>query len=139
MLDDLVDAVGKALHSRFSEVTVYSEQVPQNFRKPCFLIRIPQSSQKPQLGKRYLQQYLFEVLYFPQKSNDMQQEYRRILLELYDVLEFIKCSFGLFRSHNMRHEIKDNLLHFFMEFHVIWERDTSPVPYMKKYTLKEKN
>ncbi|MDP4152598.1 MAG: hypothetical protein Q8865_04030 [Bacillota bacterium] len=119
MVNGIIDGISVKLNGTFGDgYKIYSDTVEQGFSEPCFFILALDPSQTPLLGNRYLRQHPFDVHYFPAKPDN--SELHSIGSALFCTLEFITLSDGsLARGTDMKYEIVDNVLHFFVSFDLI--------------------
>lgn len=87
MIDKIIKAMAGTLHMAFDDITIYTENVPQGFCESSFFIRLLNAKQKPLLGNRFFQEYLFDIHYFPKSEYRENEEMNRVTLKLYDILE----------------------------------------------------
>lgn len=118
MINSVIYGISTALNTEFgSGYKIYMEQVKQDLRESCFFISCINSSRKLFAGKRYLNQNMFCVQYFPQTEN-VYQECNQIMERLYDCLEYIFLSAEekTLRGTQMNGKIVENILNFFVNY-----------------------
>lgn len=108
-------AVIEKIHSFFPTYKKYGEEIVQGFQAPCFFIKLFPVENTQVMGRRYTRQHVFNVHYFPvtDYAND---EMHDMAERLYEILEYIAPTTALIRGTKMKHEIHDNVLHFFVEY-----------------------
>ena len=105
--------------------------VEQGLQEPCFFVKSLITSQTPYPSQRLYRQYSFDVQYFPSASNN-NKEMREIGEELFSVFEILELLDGLtIRAVNMRHEIQNGILHFFVDYNVFLDIDKDDVEDME--------
>lgn len=114
-INDLKLGINKILRSKFSNIAVHDEDIKQGFEKPCFFISVLNSYQKKEFNRRYRKNICFDIHYFSYKEN-VNNEFSNIADNLYEALEYVKINKNLYRANNMRHEVIDGVLHFFLNF-----------------------
>lgn len=121
MLENTITGISRALYDAFGEeYERYVDKVTQDLNEPCFLIIPLNQGREQKLGRRYELSQSFDVHYFP-KSEDNTLECAGVLERLYDVLEYITVSGDLVRGTDMRGEIVNGVLHFFVDYNVfLW-------------------
>lgn len=138
MINNIIDGIAVKLHQIEPDYTLYKEEIPQGFDEPCFSILHIQSSNAGKLPVRYLRRNAFDIHFFPDtKSANQKEEMYRIGEALFLALEHIKVLDNLARGTNMRYEIVDGVLHFFVnyDFYVKRQPDGEEI-YMKSLNSK---
>lgn len=115
MINSIVDGIIAAVKTAYPSCDVYTEQVEQGFEPPCFFVRPVNPEIKQFLGKRYYRQHLFAVHYFP-ALEDSRAEINTVIEKLYLYLEYITADGDPLRGTNMRTEISDDVLVFFVNY-----------------------
>ncbi|MCI8806006.1 MAG: hypothetical protein HFE59_09030 [Clostridiales bacterium] len=130
MTNNIVGGIAKAIFNEFGKDTViYSEEVKQGFKYPCFSITLLKASSEKGIGGRvkYINSYV--IRYFPKeklKNKDMNS----ILKRLFKCLEFIdakrvirgcdmrsdKSSAVNINSLSSEYESGDGVLNFFVNY-----------------------
>lgn len=119
MINKILDAISQALNSEFGDsYELYSENIKQDFKEPCFFIRCLNPSKQDFLGNRYLRKYLFDIQYFPKNKKNLNSELYSIQERLFNCMEYINMDEDLIRGMKMRGEIVDKTLHFFINYNV---------------------
>ena len=140
-LDDVKEGVISKLSSfKEPDTPIYSEELEQGFKEPCFFVRLLQTTQEQQLANRYRRDHLIEIRYFPVQESNLNEQLLVIAESLYDGLEYITINNGLIRGGGMIHEVIDNVLHFSVRYTMNVRRDEPEHEYMgylyKKEVLK---
>ena len=119
MVNNIIDGISLRLDEVFGETCrISSEKVDQGLKEPYFLIFVISPSRKPIIGQRHSAKNNFDIHYFP-KEHDNRAEMTNIGEALYDALEYIKLLNGdLVKATNMRYEIIDGVLHFFINYNM---------------------
>lgn len=117
MIQQIIDGIVAALRTAFPEVArVYTEEVKQGFKEPCFVLCLLKSTYEQFLGNRYYLTNLFSVQYFPDGKSDVKAECYSIADRLFRALEYIKTGDDLQRGVNKHSEEIDGTLKFFVNF-----------------------
>lgn len=96
----------------------YVEQVKQGFDEPAFFVMQLNSGQTKGLDRRYKRSLLYNVHFFPHPDSLTKKEDCRTMGErLYEALEYINVN-GPVRANDMKYEVVDEVLHFFLSFSV---------------------
>lgn len=123
MLSKIIDGIAIQLNNIFGDgCTIYTEDVKQSLKEPCFLITHISSQSSELLSDRYRRENTFDILYFPKRSND-HAEMECIAELMYAGMNHITLTDGTIRNGTgMRHETVDGLLHFFVNYNTITKR-----------------
>lgn len=91
MINTIKDGIVAALVAEFPGVPVFDEAVEQGIVEPSFSVRCVEPQQRLFRGKRYYQEDLFEVVYFPPEDNRYQSS-NDTVQRLFICLEVITLS-----------------------------------------------
>lgn len=118
MLNDVIESVVKALHTAFGDgYRIYTDNVRQGLRSPCFFVQTLNTDIKPLPMRRCLVRCLFDIHYFP-KCGD-KKEMLDTAERLGGALEIISLSdTGKLRGIDRNYEIVDGVLHFFITYNL---------------------
>lgn len=130
-INDLKIGINQALDKEFPNITIYGEEIKQDFEEPCFFIKILASAQDKELGRRYKKNTSFDIHYFSDKE-DINTDCLDMADKLYEVLEYVKVNNSLYRASNMKHEVIDGVLHFFLQFNYKVVKQMEEAPKMGK-------
>lgn len=144
MTNDIIKGIAAALKGTFgSEYEVYAEDIPQNFKEPCFAIVHVLSDRSAKLPNRYLSRNRFDVHYFPKSDHQAKQEMRSVGESLFLSLEYINVLDNLCRGTKMSYEIIGGVLHFLVNYDMYIAKEEVEEPLMmtleKTSTLEENN
>ena len=136
MFNDLIDAISKRLVEYFPESVpnIYSENIEQGFSEPCFYISLINSTNKNKLGPGRSKRYKFDIMYF--NNNLGNDDLNTMGDKLSTVLEDIQIGDALIHGFDIEYEVKDNKLHFFVEYPVLASYEVEKVS--KMASLKER-
>lgn len=83
MLNEILNAVIGRLNELFGEnYTIYTDKAGQEFQKPCFFVRISETSERPMIGQRYFRRTGIAIQYFSiEKSSREENQVLDILME----------------------------------------------------------
>lgn len=119
MINKILDAISNALSDEFGDdYEIYSEDIKQDFKEPCFFILCVNPSEQNFLGNRYHRKYLFDIHYFSKNKRNLNSELYSIQEKLFNCMEYIQLNEDLIRGTKLRGEIIDNTLHFFVNYDV---------------------
>lgn len=133
-VNDVRRGVIATLKQNFPNIKIYGEEIKGGFQEPCFFVKVFPVSHIREQGRRYLRAHSLDIHYFP-ATEYANEEMHDIAEQLYNVMEYITVTGQLCRGTNMRHEIVDGVLHFFVnyDFHV-WREAPEEI---KMQTLDE--
>jgi hypothetical protein len=109
MLDKLDRAVATGLKD-VKDCTVYREDVPQGFQKPCFMVTIYDQNPSAGINRRLKNHVRFDIMYFPEDGAGYQEE-------CWTVGEALTREFRVpeFKIKNRNLKITDKILHFLFD------------------------
>ena len=120
-LDDVRQGVMAKLEEfKEPDTPIYGEEIEQGFKEPCFFVKLLRTSQEHRLSSRYRRNHLFDIHYFPGSGPNKNEHLLTMAENLYDHLEIVSVNGCLVQGIDMRHEMIDHVLHFFVRytFHV---------------------
>ena len=68
MINNIKQAIGKALADSYPNLTIYDEDVPQKFKTPSFIINVVDMAYQKRLNQKYDGKITFDVAYFSDKK-----------------------------------------------------------------------
>ena len=134
MINKIINAISNAIYkefctnpmltpNKFTDYEIYTEQVDQDLKEPCFLIQHVESSLKPIITPRYYFKNTFDILYFSDQISKS-EDFNTRSFKLYSVLEFVKTEDNdKLHGTNMNHKIIDDVLHFYVDYNLILRRE----------------
>lgn len=123
MIDQVISGIADALYEEFGEgYEIYTENVKQGLKEPCFFITCASPTGGQYLGRRYLREHLFVVQYFPESGIEPKAECMAIQDRLYEALEFITVAGQLKNGTGMEGEVVDEVLHFQVNYKFFMDR-----------------
>lgn len=122
MIDEIITGISLALDKKFNEqadaYTIYSEKVEQGLKEPCFIISPVEVSKTPFLNLRSKCSYEFDIVFISKSGT--QAEMLRTADLLFPTLNMITLlNGGMLLGYDMRYEITDDVLHFFVRYPVV--------------------
>lgn len=131
-INKVTDGICMALNESFGDkCEIYTENVEQGLKEPCFSILVRQTSLDQVIGRRYFRTLPFAVHYFPESKTDPLAEIQDIVEELHDVLEYIEVDGDLLRGTKMSHTVSDGVLVFMVNYDCFVYKDIEPDPEME--------
>ena len=116
-INSVIGGISAALDMEFGEgYTIYSEEVKQGFKEPCFFITALEPSENRFLANRFFRSQPFCIQYFPHNRQSPRAECADTAERLYGLLDFITAGGDLIRGTQMHHSITDDILSFFVNY-----------------------
>ena len=121
MINDIIAGISKKLYATFGEnYPVYVEDVEQYLQEPCFCITHVTTSQQRISTYRYITKNLFDILFFAADGQEKKNQMHTTANKLFDALEYIQAPVNdTLNGINMRYEIVDGVLHFFVNYDIV--------------------
>ena len=136
MVNELIRAIAKAIRKEFQQEPIYSEQVEQGLQEPCFFILCLSQKEQAKLDVRFLAQHAFVISYVPKGGN---ADCWEVQAKLQRLLEFITLDDdSVVRGTNRKGEIKEGILHFFVDYDFYMKKEKEPEIYMELLQIDEK-
>lgn len=135
MIHSIMEAVIMTLEREFGdEYQYYREEKQQEFQAPCFFARCVKHSCRPFLGKRYFRQNQFCIQYFPETKEQENEKCCAAAERLFPCLEYLEVDGDFVRGTDMKYEITDGVLYFFVNYDLFLYRIAEDVPAMEEIT-----
>lgn len=133
--NDIIDGVSIKLNEIFGdEYIIYDNNVKQGLEMPCFFIKSLPSNKKRLIGNRY-ENELNLVIYSMLEEENL-EEFNNISDKLYE-LEYITLLNGdLLKGYDMKTEISDSELLFFITYKYFTYKDTTRDSEMEEISSK---
>lgn len=117
MGNDLITGVMTRLRDTFGEdTTVYFDEVKQELNEPCFFVRTLEVSQELVVRNRYRRVYHLDIEYHPEDRQQTAREIADVANTMLMAMEYIHIGENLTRGTNIRYEVQDKVLHFFVDY-----------------------
>jgi hypothetical protein len=138
MIDEIRKAILRKINTfRDKDTKIYSETIEQGFQEPCFFVKEVNTSHERELGNRYKRDHLYDIHYFPNPNSPTKNADMRAMAEvLYEQMEYIEVAGRLLMGFDMKHEIVDGVLHFFVRYSMIVYKETEPIPLMENLEIE---
>ena len=135
MINKIIDGISISLHLEFGEeYEIYTDSVEQGLQEPCFSVFSINHSTEGVLGNRYNRINRFCIQYFP-STDEINAECNEILERLYDCLEYIQVDYSPLRGKQMRGEMVDDVLNFFVDYDMYVYKIGSPKDPMEELKI----
>ena len=114
MVDEIIEGIVAQIRTAYPNHQIYVDHVEQGLEQPCFFVRCVNQSHIPRLYKRHREDFLFEVLYYPEE--EIRAECETVAYSLYDFLEHIPFQSGMLRGEQRNSKVEEYVLHFFVSY-----------------------
>lgn len=122
-------ALEAKLKATYPGTTVLKDVATAGVQKPFFLIKTESITQKKEVGNRYLRSASFDVQYHSDAADAAYTKGEA----LFEALEVIDVG----RAQTMNFKVKDEILHFAVQYTTTLKTPKTPLPTMKKLEVKE--
>lgn len=142
IVESLTVALSKGLENIFDKPRVYQDMLPMGYKSPCFFITHIDTQVDKRLFNRYRAVVNYDITYHPEERKFHSKEFSEVVEKMTYGLELVQLEDGSYvRGSNIRYEVQDSVLHFFItfDFFVIRakERGTKMQVLHQRYGLKE--
>jgi len=108
MISEIKQAITQKILGLYPSATVYADDIPQNFKKPSFLLTLIEQNYGKGLANKYNSTVSFDVAYFSDKGkNEVKSDCQAVQVNLLRTLNTLDT----FRVQNLQANITDNVLH----------------------------
>lgn len=121
------------LAEAFPDMEVYGEEIKQGLEAPCFFVALLDFEQTRELNTRFMRYMPFDVHYFPKENSNA--DAHDMAEKLYSLFQFITINGVTYVVTNTKHEIVDEVMHFF--FDINFRVKLSEADEVKMRTLKQ--
>lgn len=120
MLNDILDGVTQRINELFGDdYEIYTDEVQQGLKEPCFFVQFMEPAEKPMIGQRYFRQTYMYIQYMPGEVLQPNRELNRVADVLMDGMEYITLADGsLLRGTGRSHRREDGILTFFVSYNL---------------------
>lgn len=137
MVNNIVLGIAQKIRTVFSETnySLYTENIEQGFKEPCFFVSLISHTQKQRLGNRYRETYSFDISYYPSADGSTNEECLEVAEGLYEILEYITADSDLLRGININSKITEGILHFYVDYNIFVIREKIPETNMEEVII----
>lgn len=113
MVNEIVNGISNAIHSEFPNVPIYSESVEQGLKEPCFFVFPLNPSESPLIDNRAVRKIPVVIQYLTKDESEVHS----VAENLFPMLRRITLLDGSqVNGLNLKYEVNDGVLHFFVEY-----------------------
>lgn len=115
MIEKIIDGILAALNEEFEGCTLYTEEVKQGMKEPCFFVSCISPNTKVLRGRRYQHTNQFAVQYLTNAA-EPRADCNRVSEQLFNCLELITVDGDLMRGTGMEAVVSDDVLTFVVNY-----------------------
>lgn len=135
MINDIINAISIRLYEAFSDgYKIYLNDVQQGLTEPCFLITVVDYSKEQLLQSRSKRLVPFDILFFPNKGKSQCYEVADQMMNELDMITLLNSD--MMHGTEMRAEIVDDVLHFFVNYNFMATVENEPLDSMESIDIK---
>lgn len=128
MIEKIISGISRTLFDIFGEdVEIYTEDVKQGFKEPCFIIELVDEKVTNGVAGRLIAKDLFSVTYYPVKDIANKDIQKTIGL-LRGALRVISVGDDLVRTTNLSLDVADSELHITFDTTTHFIESTENIP-----------
>ena len=147
MINKIIDGISQKLFQEFGgKYKIYTEEVKQGLKAPCFFIDVLEPSEELFRGNRYRQINPFCIQFIPD-TKEKKEKCSTIINELYRVLEYISIDetveeenpiISLVRGSKMQGIYNDGRLNFYVNYDMFVIKSNDDTEKMEHYDYENK-
>lgn len=115
MINAIIAGISTALFKEFGYEN-HMEEIKQDLKEPCFFIACMNPTFRQYLGRRYFRENQFVIQYFPESRDQRNAECNEVAERMNWCLEIIQAGDEPIRGTQMKYEIIDGVLNFFVNY-----------------------
>ncbi len=116
IINEIISGISVKLYNAFGdEYDIYTENIDQGFKEPCFLISSASAITDRFRNNVYVENNLFSITFFP-STKDKAKECNNVREKLYDLLEFLEFQGSLLGGKDMEGIVQDDVLVFTVNY-----------------------
>lgn len=133
MINAIIEAISMSLNAEFGDrYKIYREVKRQGLQEPCFFIQCLNPTNQLFLNKRYFRTNQFCIQYFPEREERKKEECYAVAERLFQCLEWLEVKEDLMMGTQMRYELVNGMLHFFVNYDTFVYKITKNSPFMEE-------
>lgn len=119
MINNIIEGISINLKNGFGDTySIYSGDIKQDLKRPCFFIKALDPSISAKLGNRQYREYPFDIHYYPGEETENSFEMNTVAESLIDILKLIPLKDDLIRGSHMTYQVEDSILHFKVKYNL---------------------
>lgn len=121
MVNGIIGGIAAAISNEFGDdYTIYTEEIEQGFKEPCFFIQSITVAERQFLGRRYLFNQSFVVQYFSKEDKTSNEDMYLVAERMMRALEIIEQigedETNKLRGTSRNYRIIDKILNLFVDY-----------------------
>lgn len=113
MIQKIIEGISSTIYEEFGgEFTIYSEEVKQGLKEPCFIISCVRTGHKAEMRRVDTQNNLFWVQFIPKENGRENAECYSVAERLARCLKYITVGGDLVRGVDIHYEVNEGVLTF---------------------------
>lgn len=134
----MVDGISEAVLNEFGTEYDFVGNISQSgTEQGSFYIHSYEGSREAMLAMQYKSKNSFTIYYYPKSVDAYTEELGSTCERLYDCLEYIKESDNLIRGINMRSEVYEGVLHFFVDYYLNLQKESAKEASFDELVIQE--
>lgn len=134
MYKNLIEGISVSIYNEFGDdVNIYADDIAQGFKEPCFFIDFINNEKKENLNVRHNRKYHIDIRYHNKISSIADKANIGEILS--DILELVEVDIEgekyLVRGFDISYKIVDYVLHFFISYDLVFEKNVDSVEKMR--------
>ncbi|WP_025026338.1 phage tail terminator family protein [Caldalkalibacillus mannanilyticus] len=129
-VNHVLNRVVETLTAHFPEIDVLSEGIAEEVVPPCLEVKLVETSQTHDMNTRYRRKHSFEICFYAvePKNSELHDQAE----QLYSIMDVLQIQEKGYRGMGMRHEIVEQVLHFYVDYHVLIHKEGTTNTPMRK-------
>jgi len=131
MISELKQAIAQEILGLYPSATVYADDIPQNFKKPSFLLTLIEQNYGKRLDNKFTSTVSLDLAYFSDKEkSDIKSDCQAVQINIMRAFDLV----GDFRVKNLQATIVDNVLHITFDISYSEIKIGEELPKMEDFT-----
>ena len=140
-INNIIVGVCNAVNTEFENAVIYTEQVEQGLKLPCFFVYCKKLERQRYRGHRFLAKNRICIQYIPSGTVNMQSEMDAVAQRLFECTRYIDvCENGgeyLLDGTKAYYEKDEKVLNFYVNYDIFY-RITDEIALMEELTVINK-
>lgn len=133
MINSIIESISVAINAEFGDrYKIHREAKRQGLTEPCFFIQCLNPTEKLFFWKRYFRRNQFCIQYFSENKFNRNQECHAVAERLFSCLEWLDVGGDPVMGTEMKYEVDDGILHFFVNYDLFVYKMGESVPVMEE-------
>nr|DAX95427.1 MAG TPA: tail completion protein [Caudoviricetes sp.] len=116
MINSIINAIAESLKNIYN-FKIYINEVPQNFKAPCFFIKLVSTTEKQIIGNRFQVTSVFGIDFIDEENGKNVRLAHEIAEKLNEVTHLLTLeNKDVVRGANRNTELSEGNLHYFVQY-----------------------